>query len=224
MPKIKIYAGLSVSEKIVKKYLPQAQFSKPIKRNDLYDDLKNGVQVIGIIDGEFLQSLSVSPTEIHDVLRCGVSVYGASSMGAMRAAELSEYGMVGCGEIFEHIQSDSYFRDDKLGQIYFEGMGIESIPFVDFYMGAKGLVRRGVVSKAHANLLIEVYLDLHFSRRNFSSLEAIVRKHANGAKLLISVKKIRNQMVYQKRADGISLLKHIAKNLALHDKQLRLLF
>ena len=53
-----------------------------------------------IVDGEFGQSLSVWHKEILHALHRGIRVVGASSMGALRAAELDRFGMEGVGEIY----------------------------------------------------------------------------------------------------------------------------
>jgi hypothetical protein len=51
-------------------------------------------------------------------LAAGIPVYGAASMGALRAAELAQFGMVGVGRIFEAYRDgvlepfDEPFEDD----------------------------------------------------------------------------------------------------------------
>ena len=52
---------------------------------------------IGIVDGFFHQQPSVWHREILYALSQGVPVFGGASMGALRAAELADYGMTGVG-------------------------------------------------------------------------------------------------------------------------------
>lgn len=54
-----------------------------------------------MIDGEWRQALAVMHKEIVFALLQGVICVGAASIGALRAAELSRYGMIGIGKIFE---------------------------------------------------------------------------------------------------------------------------
>ena len=54
-------------------------------------------RAIGIIDGVFLDVASVWHREILWALSQGVHVFGAASMGALRAAELDGFGMRGVG-------------------------------------------------------------------------------------------------------------------------------
>ena len=92
-----------------------ADYHPPIRRGDLptrYDG------TVIIIDGEFGQSLSVSPNEILRLLDIGTRVIGASSMGALRAAELYPFGMEGCGWVFEAYHSGRIEADDEVALAY----------------------------------------------------------------------------------------------------------
>lgn len=70
------------------------------------------------MDGEFDQSLAVAPREILDLLRRGVDVVGASSMGALRAVELHEFGMRGVGRIFEMYRDEDVEADDEVAIVF----------------------------------------------------------------------------------------------------------
>ncbi len=48
-------------------------------------------------------------------MKKGVKVYGSSSMGALRASELDEFGMVGVGRIYECYRSGPH-RDRRRGR------------------------------------------------------------------------------------------------------------
>ena len=76
-------------------YLP------PVSQGDVVRAvLQYAPSALAIIDGEFAQRPAVRHKEILWAMAVGVRVYGASSMGAIRAAELSDRGMVGHGLIF----------------------------------------------------------------------------------------------------------------------------
>ena len=59
--------------------------------------VRRGVRVIGLVDGVFERVPAVWHKEILFALSEGVHVYGAASMGALRAAELDTFGMRGVG-------------------------------------------------------------------------------------------------------------------------------
>ena len=67
---------------------------------------------IVLIDGTFYQTLSVWHKEIVFALLEGVTVIGAASIGAIRAAEMWRYGMIGVGEIFARYR-DGETEDDS---------------------------------------------------------------------------------------------------------------
>lgn len=92
-----------------------ADYRPPVKRGDL-PERHDGPVVI--IDGEFAQSLSVSPNEILRLVDGGTRVVGAASMGALRAAELCRYGMEGCGWIFDQYRSGRIDCDDEVAVTY----------------------------------------------------------------------------------------------------------
>lgn len=58
-----------------------------------------------LIDGVFRERLAVWVKELVYIMAKGCRFIGASSMGALRAAELCRYGAIGLGKIFE------YYRD-----------------------------------------------------------------------------------------------------------------
>jgi TfuA protein len=95
--------------------LLEADYRPPVKRGDLPRQFDG---TIVMVDGEFGQSLSVSPNEILRLLDQGTRVIGASSMGALRAAELHPYGMQGCGWIFDAYVSGRLIADDEVAVTY----------------------------------------------------------------------------------------------------------
>jgi hypothetical protein len=94
-----------------------AVFLPPVAMGDLYVLLKTRAKagdVVAIVDGLFEQVGAVWHKEILHALSSGVHVYGASSMGALRAAELHPFGMVGVGRIFEAYRSGLLTDDDDV--------------------------------------------------------------------------------------------------------------
>src|SRR5262249_36107575 len=78
-----------------------ADYRPPVRRGDIDALLAELPAAIGIIDGEFFQSLAISPKEVLRAIERGVPTFGASSIGALRAVELEPHGMIGVGEVFE---------------------------------------------------------------------------------------------------------------------------
>ena len=70
------------------------------------------------MDGVFASSPATWHKEILLALEDGITVYGASSMGALRAAELAPFGMVGVGQIYEAYQDGVYTDDDEVALLH----------------------------------------------------------------------------------------------------------
>ena len=75
-------------------------------------------RVIAIVDGVFARTAAIWHKEILLALDDGISVFGASSMGALRAAELVPFGMVGIGRIFEAYRDGLYTDDDEVALLH----------------------------------------------------------------------------------------------------------
>jgi hypothetical protein len=73
----------------------------PVAQGDLYRAAQRRPHAIGIIDGYFEGVPSVWHKEILWAMAQGIHVFGSASMGALRAAELCDFGMQGVGRIVE---------------------------------------------------------------------------------------------------------------------------
>lgn len=109
-----LFLGPSLSWNEARNILPNAIVLPPAKAGDVYLAVKDGAMVIGIIDGFFEQVPSVWHKEILYALSRGVHVFGAASMGALRAAELHPFGMIGVGRIFEAYRDGVLEDDDEV--------------------------------------------------------------------------------------------------------------
>src|SRR5579884_3673853 len=112
-----VFLGSSLAVKDAARIL-DADYRPPIKRGDIDALLDDPPPAIGIIDGEFFQSLAISPKEILHALEKNVPTYGASSMGALRAVELAPYGMIGIGTVYEHYRTCAVDADDEVAVTY----------------------------------------------------------------------------------------------------------
>ena len=119
MVKIIIYAGLSLPFSEAKDILDSTEdieviYKRPIQRGDLTQALNENPDIIGIIDGVFHQNSAVGHKEILNVMKNGIKVFGASSMGALRASELDTLGMVGIGYVYNQYASGEVDSDDDV--------------------------------------------------------------------------------------------------------------
>lgn len=89
-------------------YLP------PARRGDIAAVVAaHAPRAIALVDGYFEQVPSVWHKEILWALARGVRVAGAASMGALRAAELAQFGMEGVGRIYNAYRSGRFAPFDE---------------------------------------------------------------------------------------------------------------
>lgn len=69
---------------------------------------------VALIDGCFKLAPTVWHREIIDLMAAGVWVIGGASLGALRAAELDRFGMIGIGAIYEAYRDGALVRDDAV--------------------------------------------------------------------------------------------------------------
>jgi hypothetical protein len=91
-----------------------ATYLPPVQQGDLLRLLELKPRYVGIIDGYFETVPAVWHKEILLAMREGVHVFGAASMGALRAAELQPYGMIGVGKIFQWFSDETIVADDEV--------------------------------------------------------------------------------------------------------------
>ncbi len=107
-----LFVGPTMTAAEVSAALPGASVRPPAARGDVYRAAHGGARVIGIVDGVFERVPSIWHKEVLDALEKGVHVLGSSSMGALRAAELDVFGMVGVGHIYELVRDGQLDDDD----------------------------------------------------------------------------------------------------------------
>lgn len=216
MTSITIYTGLSLAAEQAAALLPGARVEGPVQRGALSGDVAAGVAVVVIIDGRFQHALAVSPGEVLDALRAGVRVYGASSMGALRAAELAPYGMVGHGQIYEWIRAEPCFRDDYLGQVFVPGRGAEaSMPYADLRFAVRALAAEGALAADLAAEIDACYRELHFAERDLFQLRLALRQRGVDATAAGAAIERLARAPRQKQLDARGVLARVADDLRL---------
>jgi hypothetical protein len=114
-----VFLGPTIPISEARKHFPEAEYVGPVKCGDIIRYTNNpDLFSIGIIDGLFQTVPAVFHKEILFAIAKGVHVFGAASMGALRAAELDIFGMVGVGEVYSAFKSGSLMDDDEVAIIH----------------------------------------------------------------------------------------------------------
>lgn len=150
--------------------LLDADYRPPIKRGDLAN-LPSGTSVVGIIDGVFMSESAVGHREILSLLRSGVKVIGGGSMGALRAAELSDFGMIGVGSVYGMYANGDIDGDDEVALVFNpETLEPMSEPLVNIRFNLSRAVANRVIPETIAEELIEMMREVYFPERSYSLL------------------------------------------------------
>ncbi|HEY9831473.1 MAG TPA: TfuA-related McrA-glycine thioamidation protein [Stenomitos sp.] len=210
MKKIVIFLGPSLPIAEAKEIL-DAIYLPPAKQSDLLSAVTTyKPDIIGLIDGVFLSLPSVWHKEILYAIEQGVAVYGASSMGALRAAETDAFGMIGVGEIYRLYASGELIDDDEVVTVH----GPEdtdycrlSEPMVNVRATFRRANDEGIIDSNVCEQLSAIAKSIYFPERTFP---AIFRKAATAG---ISPEKLdamaafaKTNYVDLKRQDAILLL------------------
>ncbi|MDA9272245.1 TfuA-like protein [bacterium] len=113
-----VYLGPSLDIKTATSLLPEAHYHPPIQCGDIIRLLRLDPKKIIIIDGLYEVVPAVWHKEILIAMDLGIEVWGAGSMGALRAAELYQYGMKGFGAIFNDFKSGRLNDDDEVAVLH----------------------------------------------------------------------------------------------------------
>jgi hypothetical protein len=185
----------------------------PARRGDIYRALAEGFTTIVLIDGEFHGAPSVWQREIADALAEGAAVHGASSMGAIRAAELHTFGMIGHGRIFEWYREGVIDADDEVALAYGPpelGYPALSEPLVNIRATLQAAPPE-VITPEEREQLIEFMKGLYFPERSFAALidrRPVAEWAAERRQRLAQF--VRQRRIDQKRVDAVLALTALA--------------
>lgn len=211
---IVVFLGPSLPVAEARRILP-ARYLGPVRCGDMLRVRRMKPRAVAIIDGVFESVGAVWHKEILLALEDGIAVYGAASMGAIRAAELAPFGMVGVGAIFEAYRDGIYADDDEVallqGPAAF-GYPARSEAMVNIRATVAGAVDAGVLTPVAAGRVIRCAKDTFYQDR---TLEGIIEQALPGEADGAAAARFRRFVddggyMNQKRSDAEALLRHVA--------------
>ncbi len=171
MPAPIVYLGPSLPRHEAEVLLPGGDFRPPIRRGDLYRARKEGGSVFLIVDGVFMQEHAISPREVVDVVKDGARVVGASSMGALRAAECWPAGMHGVGAIYRLFRRGSLTSDDEVAVVFDpQGERPASLALVNARHAVGRALRQGHLTRPEAERLVRTAEESFYAERTWRVL------------------------------------------------------
>lgn len=206
-----IFLGPSLPIDVARREL-NATYYPPAAQGDVYRAALTRPTAIGVIDGYFDAVPAVWHKEILWAMDRGIAVFGAASMGALRAVELSSFGMQGVGDIFDSFASGMLEQDDEVAVAH-AGPEAGFRPMSDAMVNVRATLRAaeaaGVISASSRAAIEDVAKSLHYVDRVWPTIFAGAREAELGAdgSLDALVNFVRTEAVDQKRLDALALLR-----------------
>jgi hypothetical protein len=187
------------------------EWRPPAAEGDLYRAVKGGASAVGLIDGRFETVPSVWHKEILWALSRGVPVFGAASMGALRAAELADFGMTGVGAIWRAYRDGTIRDDDEVAVLHApRELGFRSL--TEAMVDIRATVARAqtckIISARTAAMLLAIAKSLFFKDRTWPAILAEAeRRRLPPAQRVALARWLPGHRVGQKRRDALAMLR-----------------
>jgi TfuA protein len=209
MHRIIVFLGPSLEAEAAGAILP-AEYRPPAKRGDLLRAAEDGATIIGLIDGVFHQESAVAHREILAAIKKGVIVVGASSMGALRAAEMDTLGMVGIGEVYRMYKAGELVADDEVALVFDPETGLSlSEPLINIRFTLNEAERQGIISAQDHAALLAAAKSVFYPQRTYPGIVTA----AGGAVLQETRDRflafVKLHAVDRKREDAVQALEYI---------------
>lgn len=143
----------------------------PAAQGDIFQAAQHRPFAIVLIDGYFNFVPAPWHRELLWAMSAGIHVFGASSIGALRAAELGCLGMIGVGEVYQMFTDGTLTDDDEVAVVHGPaelGYPLLSIAMVD--IRATLAKASKVIPEEVADRIAVVAKGLNFRERNLRAI------------------------------------------------------
>ncbi|HVB71928.1 MAG TPA: TfuA-like protein [Ktedonobacteraceae bacterium] len=210
MSRIVVFAGPTISQKQIHALVPAAEIRPPIAAEDLIRVALAPGDLVAIIDGFYFQSAAVRHKEILALLKSGVHVWGAASIGALRAAELASFGMRGFGRIFKAYLQGDIEGDDEVAILHApKDMGYTNLTeaLVNIRYACECAVAAGVISSDAHNKIVATATALPFHERTYPHILNLATKQGLSQDMAQKLQSfVQGQQLDLKRKDALELI------------------
>jgi hypothetical protein len=212
-----VFVGPTLPRADAESVLQEVVYLPPARQGDVFRAVrKYRPRAVGLIDGAFRDVPAVWHRELLWAMQAGVHVWGAASMGALRAAELAPFGMRGVGCIFAAYRDGRWgddptpFEDDDEVAVIHAPADAGAAPLSDAMVDLRATLDRamaeGVIDPDTSRHLSARMKALHFPERSFARLAA---EAADDPRTAALADWLRINKVSQKRLDACALLREM---------------
>lgn len=181
----------------------------PATAGDVFRAVRRSANLIALVDARFQDLQTVRHKEILYALEQGVHVWGAASMGALRAAECAVFGMRGFGQIFRDYHDNVITDDHEVALVHGPaelGYPALSEPMVNVRATMATAQTDGVVSPAEAEAILTTAQAMYYRDLTWAALGEAMDDAILGDR----VAALAALRVDQKKADAAELIAAIA--------------
>jgi hypothetical protein len=211
-----VFTGPTLPAADGQRYL-QADYRPPAAIGDVYKAALGRPFAIGIVDGYYETTPSIWHKEVLWALSNGIHVYGAASMGALRAAELAAFGMIGVGRVFEAYRDGMIEDDDEVAVLHGPAeMGYLPVSeaMVNIRATLAHAVDRDAIDSGTCERLVAIGRTIFWKERTYDRLLDVAAKQLSAATIQRLRAWLPGHRVNQKREDAIAMLQAIAADCA----------
>lgn len=187
---------------------PDIVLRPPARQGDVMRALADGATAIGLIDGLFENVAPIWHKEILFALSKGIPVFGAASMGALRAAECAPFGMIGIGEIFAQYADGRRVDDSDVALLHGPPemkYAAVTVPMVNVEATLDCAVRLSLLSPAAAEQFLASARAIFYKERTWRKIIM-----AAGCDWDAATPWLKSATVDQKRLDAFALVAALA--------------
>jgi hypothetical protein len=152
----------------------------PAKRGDIeLLTTQNPVGEIVLVDGTFHHFPAVSHSEIRNGLKMGWKIFGMSSMGAIRAAEMSHMGMIGYGEVYHRFKNHQ-LDDDEVALLFApQSFSFKPLsePMIHFRVALDVAVNENLMSEFEKMTISQIMKNRWYGWRTINEFNKAVREN-----------------------------------------------
>lgn len=155
----------------------------PAQQGDVLRAVGDRPWGLGLVDGYFEWVPAVWHKEILWAMSKGVRVYGAASMGALRAAELAPFGMRPVGWVADRYLSGELEADDEVTVVHADADDDYrplSVPLVNVRATLDAAVEAGIVRGAAAEAIVARLRTVHYPERTDTAIADAARAVLDG--------------------------------------------
>jgi hypothetical protein len=214
---VTVFLGPTLPKKLAARILA-ANYRPPAEQGSIVEAVRTDrPRAIVLIDGAFGKVPAVRHKEILWALAQGIRVFGAASVGAIRAAELTMLGMQGHGFVYRWYALTPLADDDEVAVAMTPGeLGAEPLSeaLINIRLTLRAAERAGVLTPVERQTLEGIARAMHFVDRSYPQLLA----EARSAPLAPAEPALRrladwlpDNAIDRKREDAVSLLSALAQ-------------